>query len=406
MERSLRSYASFSQGFDWGSFSASADRTDDLDDNTTTLYLPKITLRKYSGSVFGDGENWYNKFYYSAGSNFVGYSRTDSTDSIEKHYGNNVDCSLNFSHSVGDYLTLSPSISASGVVEDKGIDGNKFPTLFSYSLATAVSTDLYGNIPFGIFGIKFFHHIVSPSLSFGYSPEISGGEKFYSFGGISAPTSTKRMSMNVNIAQQFGLKKADTTNVVKRISLFSTRTSFSYNFLSDEQKYSDINTSLNAKPASWLSVSMSLTHTLYSGNSIEPNGLFLRSANMNSTFRWKFNIPFASVDTSEHETRDCSMNVSHYLSKNIESGAITHWIKYGIKTFITPNWRIDYDYYYDIENSKKISDEFHIWRDLHCWEILFIWVPSGVRAGYYFKINVKEIPEIKIEKTEGNVRWR
>ena len=409
MQRSLRSYASFSQGFSWGSFSASADRTDDLDNNTTTLYLPKISVRKYSGSIFGDGDNWYNKFYYSAGSNFVGYSRTDSTDSTERHYGDKTDCSLNFSHSIGDYLTLSPSLSASGVIEDKGVDGKKFPAMFSYSLSAGASTDLYGNIPLGLFGVKFFHHIISPSVSFSYSPKISGGENFYSFGGISAPASTKRMSMNINISQQFGLKKVDSTNVVKRISLFNTSTSFSYNFLSDAQKFSDINSSLNANPSSWLSVSVSLTHTLYSNGSTQPNGLFLRSANMNSSVRWKFNIPFASAnssDTSENEIRDCSINISHYLSKNIESGAITHWIKYDIKTFITPNWRIDYNYYYDVENSKKISDEFHLWRDLHCWEILFIWVPSGVRAGYYFKINVKEIPEIKIEKTSGNVRWR
>ncbi len=409
MERSLRSYASFSQGFSWGNLSLSADRTDDLEADITTTYLPKIAIKKYSGAIFGQGEKWYNKFYYSAGSDMVGYWRVDSTDSMEKHYGADFDFATNFSHSFGDYITLAPALSADGVIQDKGKDGKKFPTFFSYSLKTTASTDLYGNIPLGIFGFRYFHHIISPSVSFSYSPEITGSDNFYSFGGISARGGSESMAMSVNLAQQFGLKKADTSGVLKRIPLFTTNTSFSYNFLADERKLSDITTSINANPADWLTVNVSLNHTPYSGNETIPSGLYLLGANLNSSFHWRWTLPFQQIsDTTGNRTerKEFSMNLSHYLSKNLQTGLVTHWIKSNIKTFITPNWRINYSYYYDIEQGKKISDEIQLWRDMHCWELIFVWVPSGIRAGYYVKINVKEIPEIKIERTEGNVRWR
>ncbi|MCD6502594.1 hypothetical protein J7L01_08315, partial [bacterium] len=68
------------------------------------------------------------------------------------------------------------------------------------------------------------------------------------------------------------------------------------------------------------------------------------------------------------------------------------------------NWRVRYSHYYDIENGRKVSDEFHIWRDMGCWEGTFIWVPSGFRKGWYFRINIKKLPDIKIEGTRGNVR--
>jgi len=413
MDRSLRSYASFSQGFNWGSFSISADRTYDLDNNTKTTYLPKISLTKYKSTFLGEGENWYNNFYYSTSSNLVGYSQTDSLDTKEEHYGAKANGSVSFRHSFGDYVTLSPEVQLSGVVEDEGVDGAKLPVMGAYSFSTGASTDLYGNIPLDLFGFKFMQHIVSPSLSFSYSPEIEGSDNFYSFGGISALSSSEKMLMSFKLGQQFGLKKADTTGILKRIPLFSMNSSASYNFLSETQKFSDINTSLNANPARWLSMSLSFVHTMYRSGENHISGLYIKSAQMNNSLRWKFSIPFVelvNVSKSDSvkiatESREASISFTHFLSKNIETETLTHWVKTGINAYITPNWRVDYDIYYDIDHTIKVSDEFRIWRNMHCWELTFIWIPSGIRAGYYIRLNIKELPEIKIEKTEGNVRW-
>ncbi len=70
----------------------------------------------------------------------------------------------------------------------------------------------------------------------------------------------------------------------------------------------------------------------------------------------------------------------------------------------TAKWKISYDIYYDLENSKKISDGVSLTRDMHCWEGIFNWVPSGSRKGWYFRINVKDLPDVKIEGSKGRVR--
>jgi hypothetical protein len=44
-------------------------------------------------------------------------------------------------------------------------------------------------------------------------------------------------------------------------------------------------------------------------------------------------------------------------------------------------------------------------RDLHCWMAFLSWVPSGIREGFYFQVNIKELPDVKIEKRRGVSRF-
>ncbi|UCD16889.1 MAG: hypothetical protein JSV44_10585, partial [Candidatus Zixiibacteriota bacterium] len=65
---------------------------------------------------------------------------------------------------------------------------------------------------------------------------------------------------------------------------------------------------------------------------------------------------------------------------------------------------IRYSQYYDVANHKTISRRIEIERNLHCWQGKFYWIPDGSNRGYYFRINVVQIPEIKFEKSESGVR--
>ncbi len=400
MDRKLRSWAAFSQGFDWGSFNLSVDRTDDLDQKTVTVYMPKLSLRKNSGKLFGEGERWYNKIYLSFSSDGVGYTYIDSLDSVDRHSGVDFDARLSLSHSIGDYVTLSPALSVSGIVLDRGTDGSKFPAMGTYSVSAGAATDLYGNIPLGVFGVRYLHHIVSPSLSFSYSPEARGRERFYSVSGLSVPSGRRSASLRIAVDQQFGLKIADSLGNITKVHLFSLSTGFSYDFVAEGRSFSDITTTLRAKPASWLETTGSMTHTLYSGSENTPSGLYLASVQLSASARHRFSIPFPN------DPREAEIAVKYYISQNIKSGSLTHWLRTAIKGYATPKWRIEYDIYYDLRRGKKVSDEVRIWRDLHCWEMTFVWVPSGIRAGYYFRLNIKQLPEIKIQRSEGGVRWR
>ena len=53
---------------------------------------------------------------------------------------------------------------------------------------------------------------------------------------------------------------------------------------------------------------------------------------------------------------------------------------------------------YDIVKQEMADQTIEIYRNLHCWEGRITWIPSGFREGFYFRINIKALPEIKLEK--------
>ncbi|MDE0462044.1 MAG: hypothetical protein OXH93_06540, partial [Caldilineaceae bacterium] len=64
--------------------------------------------------------------------------------------------------------------------------------------------------------------------------------------------------------------------------------------------------------------------------------------------------------------------------------------------------RIDYSINIDVLPDAKISAQsLSLYRDLHCWEARFSWYPAGFNKGFFFKINIKDIPQIKFEHRRG-----
>ena len=56
---------------------------------------------------------------------------------------------------------------------------------------------------------------------------------------------------------------------------------------------------------------------------------------------------------------------------------------------LTENWRIGFRSGYDLENKDFTYTSIDIYRDLHCWEMNFNYIPFGLRQSYNFQIKVK-----------------
>lgn len=56
---------------------------------------------------------------------------------------------------------------------------------------------------------------------------------------------------------------------------------------------------------------------------------------------------------------------------------------------LTPKWRIGFRTGYDFDNKEMTFTSIDIYRDLHCWEMMFNWIPMGFRQSYNFTIRVK-----------------
>ena len=56
---------------------------------------------------------------------------------------------------------------------------------------------------------------------------------------------------------------------------------------------------------------------------------------------------------------------------------------------LTKNWKIGSNTSYDVKMKKFSGTTVNVSRDLHCWEMSFVWIPYGYIKSYNFKINIK-----------------
>jgi hypothetical protein len=72
---------------------------------------------------------------------------------------------------------------------------------------------------------------------------------------------------------------------------------------------------------------------------------------------------------------------------------------------LTPSWKIGVMSGYDFINNEFSYTSVNIYRDLHCWEIVFNWIPTGFRKSYNFTLRVKA-PMLQDLKINKRTDWR
>lgn len=67
---------------------------------------------------------------------------------------------------------------------------------------------------------------------------------------------------------------------------------------------------------------------------------------------------------------------------------------------LTPKWKFGFNTGYDFESNKIVASSFDIYRDLHCWEMRFSWIPMGYMQSWNFTINIKSslLQDLKLDK--------
>lgn len=70
---------------------------------------------------------------------------------------------------------------------------------------------------------------------------------------------------------------------------------------------------------------------------------------------------------------------------------------------LTPNWRVSVSTGYDFVNKGMSYTSIDIFRDLHCWEMRFNWVPFGFYKSWNFQINIKanSLKDVKYTKQKA-----
>ena len=313
LNNQVSSSISYSKTWSALSVSVNALHSQNSRDSSYAITLPNITLNVNRFYPFKrkdrvGGEKWYEQFALSYSTTLQNKINFKASEIHDPDFWDKMQTGMTHSFSIGlptftlfKYLTLAPSVSygmnwyfssqsqyynpetdrvetkRTGLFEDFGITQD-------FSASASLSTRLYGMFNFRRGKLKAVRHMISPSLSVSYAPEMGtaiNGYRVYNYtdihgeqhtveynkwsGGLYSPPSPgKTASLGFQIGNNLEAKvedKKDTTGTgLKKIKLIDNlNLSGNYNFLADSMKLSNINVNLTTNVLEKVSISAGMT---------------------------------------------------------------------------------------------------------------------------------------------------
>lgn len=97
-----------------------------------------------------------------------------------------------------------------------------------------------------------------------------------------------------------------------------------------------------------------------------------------------------------------NINVSYSFSYNNDGVRATtnNTLNFNGDVNITPKWKIQYNSGFDIKAGRLTTTSLNIYRDLHCWDLSFQWIPFGYYKFYSVDLKVKAsiLQDLKLSK--------
>jgi len=324
---------------------------------------------------------------------------------------------------------------------------NGFVAARSFTMSASINTKIYATAQFNG-KLKAIRHVMTPSLSFNYTPDF-GAPKWDYYGDYYAtpdattptaysifeqsvyggPSRGEVGSIGLNINNTLELKvfsKKDSVKHEKKIKILeSFNFGSAYNIAADSLNFSDIG--FSAYTTLFKSVRIN-----FSG-SFDPYVLDTSGRNINE-FEWdvnnrvgRFNGGYVSLSTDFNSKRKSNPNMNTTAGTEAEREMVWNnpsdyvdfevpWnfsVSYNLRvsnvptfegldslsttqsaTFqgdvnLTPNWKLLVTTGYDLQLKDFTYTSIDIYRQIHCWEMSFKWIPFGIRQSYIFNVNVK-----------------
>lgn len=452
LNRNIISKANLSKNFGWGRMNLSFNHTDNIDINSRQSNLPSGSFSIPGFNPFGSGKkvdgrtvrSWYNQFYVSYSNRFRIYKSSANLDdgsTTRKDYGY-VDHSYSIKspQTFFTYFTLTPSASfketwyyipKTDQAHAKGIPGDRSYRRASATAGLSSTTKLYGTFPVGLMGLQSLRHVLTPTVGFSMAPAVTKNDLVRQYVGVGGGGGKSRtMNFGLNNLFQAKIKSGDNE---RKLNLLSIRSTTRYNFEATGRKFSNLVTSISSNLIKKVSLSGGMVHDLYDDqDELAWKSPRLKSFSLTSSFQAKGSVadnysrdrldteidsdslsvfdpnyvPPAGSSRSSEKT-NWNMNFQYSYSESRSQGHVTgrsHFMTITGNMDLTSNTKIKYSQRYDFIRHATIEKKIEIHRQMHCWEGQFFWIPEGSREGFYFKINVIAIPDIKVEKSEAGLR--
>ncbi|WP_312766947.1 putative LPS assembly protein LptD [Epilithonimonas sp.] len=370
---------------------------------------------------------------------------------------NNISLSTNTT--VAKYFTFTLAANADNVLTTKTLEKSYNPLTnlvednyksnvagyTTFSTSASLQTVLYGQKNFNKNSpIVAIRHMVTPSMSFTYSPDF--GDRSWGYfrnysnargemtpysifeGGIyGAPSSGLQQTMGFNISNNLEMKvksKTDSTGV-KKVKIFENlNISGGYNFAAERNKWSvfsvnaqssffnnklNVNTSLTLEPYKIIFEEGSSTgtrtdqfgHFSLQGINVQMSypmseAIFGKKEELSKKYKKKGEIRnenyFFDDDNYAHYQPTWTLNVNAnyaYTRGLSREGTKTATVGLDGSIKLTPYWNINGSTSYDVERKELAMTRIGFARDQRSFTITFNWVPFGQYKVYDFFIGIK-----------------
>jgi hypothetical protein len=328
------------------------------------------------------------------------------------------------------WINFAPSFNASGAIYDFDNIGNRVVPTGTWSASVTTGTTLYGTALPRLGPILGIRHVLSPRVSFAYSPDFphllfvdSLGiqrERFASFGSIGV-SGFKAAAMRFDLDQRFQMKLQRNGKVERLDNLVSWFTSGSYNFLWKEQRrahpLSPLTSNIRLQPPGNFSADLGWVTDVYHPRPLRSLGYNLAMSLIgrgngsaaappvpnSAAATGAPELPLdkaARVDeVNPNEPWSLSLAFSYqggYLGRDWSSTQTANGV---LHYNLTTAWGLEYSASYDVNGHDLLTQNFSLTRDLHCWAASFTRTFTlGGEAEYYFRLGVKDQKEIYIER--------
>ena len=445
LNRSLRSNLSYDRRWEGSGNSLQVIFLHEQDletEETRFLSFPSLTFRAGHrplwraggrtgvGSMGSVGRRWYETIFYSFNSGLTnGFTREKApgkdTQSLDLTGG----LSMSSQQQAFGWLNLTPGLSINQRLSrnDQGL-----PTRSeSYAASTSMGTTFYGLFQVRAGRLRAIRHVVRPNLSFSFSQNAAVQGGTFGFGG-QRQAGDPRRSLAMNLDNTFQVKtEVDGKERRSDLATFGLSTQYDFDALGDG--WSPLVLSAALKPDRRFDVRLNALADLYeAGGRFTPLHPHLNSLNITSFLRlaggrrkeedrasrvagpesrtggydpgFGFERDLYADVADSRQPWEVSLTHYHTLTRFGFSGGSskTSVLKLGAAFNPTGGWRLDYSINASLAPDRRLTAQtFSVYRSLHEWEARFSWSPTGFNKGAYFKLNLKDIPQFKIERRSG-----
>lgn len=340
-----------------------------------------------------------------------------------------------------------------------------FTTTRDFNYASTLSTRIYTMYQFKKGGLKAIRHVATPSVGFTYRPDfgkpywgyyrytladtLGNYQKYSRFENGIYGTPPDGQSGRVGFALSNNLEmkvrsKKDTITGTRKVMLIEDLTiRTGYDLAKDSLNWDNLTVSGRTKLFKRIDVNYAGVWDFYAvdtnGNRInkfewEVNHKLLRM----SSYQWMLSVgftlgyndfkkkagkekratnvtrpqqfhPVPEVDYNNPWSVTMNYNMTYSNRYNSLTDA---YVKDTVQTLnisgdisITRKWKLGFTTGFDFDAKDFSYTSINIYRDLHCWEMIFNWIPMGYRQSYNFTIRVKAsiLQDLKLEKKTD---WR